>query len=48
MNVNLLPVVGIPLPFISAGGTPLITMLVMQGVLQSVLMHRQRLAFGSR
>ena len=27
MNVNLLPVVGIPLPFISAGGTPLVTML---------------------
>lgn len=48
MNVNLLPVVGIPLPFISAGGTPLITMLAMQGILQSVLMHRQRLAFGTR
>lgn len=48
MNVNLLPVVGIPLPFISAGGTPLVTMLVTQGILQSVLMHRQRLAFGRR
>ena len=47
MNVNLLPVVGIPLPFISAGGVSLVTMLAIQGILQSVLMHRQRLAFGS-
>ncbi len=46
MNVNLLPVVGIPLPFISAGGTPLVTMLVTQGILQSILIHRQTLAFG--
>jgi rod shape determining protein RodA len=47
MNVNILPVVGIPLPFISAGGTPLVTMLATQGILQSILMHRQKLAFGS-
>jgi rod shape determining protein RodA len=47
MNINLLPVVGIPLPFISAGGVSLVTMLAIQGILQSVLMHRQRLAFGS-
>lgn len=47
MNVNLLPVVGIPLPFISAGGVSLVTMLATQGILQSVLMHRQRLAFGT-
>lgn len=47
MNVNLLPVVGIPLPFISAGGVSLVTMLAIQGILQSILMHRERLAFGS-
>ena len=47
MNVNLLPVVGIPLPFISAGGVSLVTFLALQGILQSVLMHRERLAFGS-
>lgn len=47
MNVNILPVVGIPLPFISAGGVSLVTLLATQGILQSVLMHRQRLAFGS-
>ncbi len=47
MNVNLLPVVGIPLPFISAGGVSLVTLLALQGIMQSVLMHRERLAFGS-
>lgn len=47
MNVNILPPVGIPLPFISAGGVSLVTLLALQGILQSVLMHRQRLAFGS-
>jgi rod shape determining protein RodA len=47
MNVNILPPVGIPLPFISAGGVSLVTLLATQGILQSVLMHRERLAFGS-
>ncbi len=46
MNVGILPVVGIPLPFISQGGTPLVTLLVTQGILQSILMHRNSLAFG--
>jgi rod shape determining protein RodA len=46
MNVNLLPPVGIPLPFISAGGTPIVTLLATQGILQSILMHRHKLAFG--
>ena len=48
MNVGILPVVGIPLPFISQGGTPLVTVLVTQGILQSILMHRHRLAFGRK
>lgn len=47
MNVNLLPVVGIPLPFISAGGTPLVTTLALQGILQSILMHRQKPNYGT-
>ena len=45
MNVGLLPPVGIPLPFISAGGVAMVTMLAMQGILQSVLMHREKLTF---
>jgi rod shape determining protein RodA len=46
MNSGILPVVGIPLPFISAGGTPIVTLLVTQGILQSILMHRHTLTFG--
>ncbi len=46
MNSGILPVVGIPLPFISAGGTPVVTLLVTQGILQSILMHRHTLSFG--
>lgn len=45
MNVNLLPVTGIPLPFISYGGSPLIPLLGLQGILQSILIHRQKLTF---
>jgi rod shape determining protein RodA len=47
MNVNLLPVVGIPLPFISVGGVAMVTFLSLQGILQSVLMHRHKLKFDS-
>ncbi len=48
MNVGILPVVGIPLPFISQGGTPLVAQLAMQGILQSILIHRHSLAFGRK
>jgi len=43
MNVGLLPVVGIPLPFISAGGSSLMTLYAAQGIAQSVLMHHRDL-----
>ncbi len=41
MNVGLLPVTGIPLPFISAGGSSLVSIFVSLGLLQSVLIHSQ-------
>lgn len=42
MNLGLMPVVGIPLPFISAGGSSLITLYAAQGIAQSVLLrHRE-------
>ncbi len=41
-NLRLMPVTGIPLPFISYGGSSLITNLMSIGVVQSVLMRRQR------
>ena len=45
MNLSLLPVTGLPLPLISAGGTFMITTLVAIGLLQSVALRRRRLTF---
>ena len=45
MNVGLMPVTGIPLPFISLGGSSLWTMLASLGLLQSILIHHRRLGF---
>lgn len=42
MTIGLLPVTGIPLPFISYGGTNLVTFLVLMGLAQSVYAHRPR------
>jgi rod shape determining protein RodA len=41
MNIGLLPVTGIPLPFISAGGSSLVSIFGCLGLLQSVLVHSQ-------
>jgi rod shape determining protein RodA len=41
-NVRLLPVTGIPLPFISYGGSSLLTNLLCIGIVQSILMRRKR------
>jgi rod shape determining protein RodA len=40
----LLPVVGVPLPFISYGGTSLITLLAGFGILMSIHTHRKWIA----
>ena len=40
MNLNMLPIIGILLPFISAGGTFLLVSLFMMGMVQSVWVHR--------
>ncbi|MBX0327570.1 rod shape-determining protein RodA [Oscillochloris sp. ZM17-4] len=45
MNLSVLPVTGLPLPFISAGGSFMITILAGVGLLQSVALRRKRLAF---
>ncbi len=45
VNVRLLPVTGIPLPFISQGGSSLITLFVGLGILESVLLRHRRLSF---
>ncbi len=45
MNMGLMPVTGIPLPFISLGGSALWTLFGGLGLLQSVLIHHRRLGF---
>jgi rod shape determining protein RodA len=48
MNIGLVPVTGIPLPFVSAGGSSLVTVFVSLGVLQSVLVHAQARRYDTR
>jgi rod shape determining protein RodA len=40
MNLGVMPVAGIPLPFVSSGGSSLITLLVAEGVIQSILLRQ--------
>lgn len=43
MVTGLLPVVGVPLPLISYGGTSLVTLMAAFGILMSIQTHRNRL-----
>ncbi|HEY8739497.1 MAG TPA: rod shape-determining protein RodA [Candidatus Dormibacteraeota bacterium] len=45
MNLGVMPVVGIPLPFISYGGSSMLTNLAAIGIVQSVLIHHKDLMF---
>jgi rod shape determining protein RodA len=45
MNVSLLPVTGIPLPFISFGGSSLITFMAAVGMVESITMRHRRFEF---
>lgn len=47
MNLGIMPVTGLPLPFISYGGTNLIISLMAIGILQSIALHREGLEFKS-
>lgn len=48
MNLGVMPVAGITLPFVSAGISSLWSSLIMVGILQSIRMHHRRLAFHRR
>lgn len=45
MNIRLMPVTGIPLPFLSYGGTTLLTNALALGIVQSVVIRYKRLTF---
>ncbi|HEX5164530.1 MAG TPA: FtsW/RodA/SpoVE family cell cycle protein [Thermomicrobiales bacterium] len=45
MNLGLLPVTGITLPFISLGGTSLFVTLASFGIIQSIVVNHRRLGF---
>lgn len=43
MTMRLMPITGIPLPFVSYGGSALITSMAALGIVQSVSVHRRRI-----
>ncbi len=45
MNIGLLPVTGIPLPFVSAGGSSLIVGMISLGIVQNIAMQSKALRF---
>jgi rod shape determining protein RodA len=45
MNMAIAPVTGIPLPYVSYGGTGLIVMMFAAGILMSVAIRRKKLQF---
>jgi len=48
MNIGILPVTGIPLPLISAGGTSVLISLTSVGILESIYARRRTLTLGSK
>jgi rod shape determining protein RodA len=45
MKLNIMPVAGIPLPFISYGGSSLWTMLIGIGLAESVMLRHKKIGF---
>ncbi|MGD9146049.1 MAG: FtsW/RodA/SpoVE family cell cycle protein, partial [Anaerolineae bacterium] len=45
MNLGLMPVTGIPLPFVSYGGSSFLTLMLSMGLVESVAMRHKKLEF---
>jgi rod shape determining protein RodA len=45
VNLNVLPATGLPLPFVSYGGSSLLTMFIALGLVESVIMRHKSLEF---
>jgi rod shape determining protein RodA len=47
MNLSIMPVTGIPLPFISYGGSSLWSTLIAIGLVQSVAIRHKKIGFDT-
>lgn len=45
MNIGIMPVTGIPLPFVSYGGSSLLIMMIAIGILQSIHLRHKKISF---
>jgi len=45
MNLGVMPATGIPLPFVSSGGSSLMTLMIAQGLVQSINLRRQKIEY---
>ena len=45
MNIGVMPVTGIPLPFLSYGGSALLICLWAIGILESIILRHRKIAF---
>jgi len=46
MTIGIMPITGIPLPFMSYGGSALITDFLAVGILINIALQKDRLVFG--